>query len=70
MTMKCASCTSDIDHCHGELVRHSDGLVECTEFECGDLDGVRHAVVIDCGTIDGGCVCGEPVTSELLLQAS
>lgn len=62
MTMKCVSCDGDLDHCHGTLIVHLDGLVECTETGCGSLDELRHTLIVECRVVDGGCectVCGE-----------
>ncbi|TNC22398.1 hypothetical protein [Amycolatopsis alkalitolerans] len=55
--MECPSCVSELDHCHGTLVRHEDELVECTEPGCRDLDLVRHTLSVSCAEIDGGCHC-------------
>jgi hypothetical protein len=54
----CAQCARDLDHCHGTLVVHIDGDVECTEPGCFDVDRVRHAFAVDCaGTLVDGCTC-------------
>lgn len=58
--MTCASCRSGMDHCHGTLVLHSDGEVDCTDQGCVDTDIVRHTLVIECHSIEGGCGCAEP----------
>jgi hypothetical protein len=68
--MECASCTSDLDHCHGTLVVHPDNVAECTEPGCADFERVRHALIIDCQLVDGGCECTVTVDVELLQQAS
>ncbi|MDT7729369.1 MAG: hypothetical protein QOI21_5945 [Actinomycetota bacterium] len=68
--MECASCVADLDHCHGTLVVHPDGVVECTEIACFDVDGERHALTIDCESIMGGCQCTVTVEVELLQHAS
>ncbi|MEC3981489.1 hypothetical protein [Amycolatopsis sp. H20-H5] len=68
--MDCAFCTSRLDHCHGTLVVHPDGgYAECTDHGCVDTDRVRHGLIIDCATVDGGCDCVER-PAELLRQAS
>lgn len=52
----CAECLLGFDHCHGTLLVHVDGRVECTEAECADIDHVRHELVLDCaGTLPGCC---------------
>ncbi|MEV4241076.1 MULTISPECIES: hypothetical protein [unclassified Nocardia] len=53
----CPSCESAIDHCHGTLIVHLARTAECTEADCIDLDHTRHAFVVDCGDIAGGCAC-------------
>lgn len=72
LSMECAFCTSGIDHCHGTLVVHPDGgFAECTHESCADLDRVRHALIIDCHTVDAECSCTLAVEVEAeLRQAS
>ncbi|MEU3273893.1 hypothetical protein ABZ639_23900 [Saccharomonospora sp. NPDC006951] len=62
--MTCVSCKTDLDHCHGTLVRHEDGAADCTDLGCTDLEVLRHDLVIDCGSIEGGCGCAEPADGE------
>ncbi|MFE2956752.1 hypothetical protein ACWCW7_19295 [Nocardia tengchongensis] len=56
----CASCESALDHCHGTLIVHAAGPVECTESECFDTDRARHLFVADCFDAAGGCACAAP----------
>jgi serine phosphatase RsbU (regulator of sigma subunit) len=42
--MTCPDCAAELDHCHGVLVLHSDGIVECTDPDCVDLGRDRHAL--------------------------
>jgi hypothetical protein len=44
--MTCPECGEDLDHCHGALVLHGDGTVECFDPECHDLGHDRHAFVL------------------------
>jgi hypothetical protein len=69
MNEACAVCTGGLDHCHGTLVVHVDGDLECTDPGCVDPDRVRHDMVVDClGTLPGCC---EPVAApRLVLMAS
>lgn len=61
MWTDCVTCERDLDHCHGTLVVHPDGGVECTEPGCADVDRARHALVIDCATVLlDGCACQAP----------
>ncbi len=65
MTMMCADCRNDLDHCHGTLVVHREGFLECTVFGCTGYDRGRHELVSDCQLIDSGCDCHEQVTAAL-----
>lgn len=56
----CAECAAELDHCHGTLIHHPDGAVDCTEQECSALDPARHGLVTDCASIAGGCDCIAP----------
>jgi hypothetical protein len=61
MNEECAACVCGLDHCHGSLVAHVDGDVECTEPDCPDTDDIRHDMVIDCaGTLPGCCAPARP----------
>nr|WP_280263080.1 hypothetical protein [Nocardia wallacei] len=53
----CLSCDTALDHCHGTLVVHGDRSVECTDAGCYDTDHSRHAFVVDCFDVAGGCGC-------------
>lgn len=66
----CAGCSAEIDHCHGTLILHTRSVVECTDAGCDELSAVRHRLILDCGTIDGGCECARASRPELLQRAS
>jgi hypothetical protein len=68
--MECARCISGIDHCHGTVIGHPQGVAECTEPECDDLDLVRHTLAIECDLIEGGCDCVEPADAQSFRRAS
>lgn len=52
----CTGCVDHLDHCHGALIEHHDGGIECTETDCTALDPARHDVVQRCDdVIDCGC---------------
>jgi hypothetical protein len=68
--MDCVDCTTGLDHCHGTLVVHPGGLVDCTEWGCTDLEPVRHTFAIDCGSLLGGCDCTTTAVVEALPRAS
>jgi hypothetical protein len=55
---RCPDCGLDLDHCHGTLVIHGDRTTECTNPACELPDLLRHAFVIDCLAVSGGC-CAE-----------
>jgi hypothetical protein len=42
------------DPCRGTLVVHATPDAECTDPRC-DCQQLRHALVIPCAEIDGGC---------------
>ncbi|PRX45468.1 hypothetical protein B0I33_109131 [Prauserella shujinwangii] len=68
--MNCASCEARLDHCHGTLVQHADGGAECTDGGCTGPDPVRHALLLDCASVDGGCACLLVEYESELLRAS
>ena len=55
--MTCVSCRTGLDHCHGTVLVHVDGGVECTEPDCVDAVLLRHTLVIRCDQVEGGCDC-------------
>jgi hypothetical protein len=58
MNTDCVRCESNLEHCHGALVVHLDGSVDCTEPDCYDADRARHELVVDCDdTMFDGCGC-------------
>ncbi|GAA1251926.1 hypothetical protein GCM10009676_43470 [Prauserella halophila] len=65
--MTCSSCEVGIDHCHGTLVEHVSGFVECTDTDCVGFGAERHSLVIDCEAVEGGCGC--TAHPQLIAQA-
>jgi hypothetical protein len=55
--MTCAACRDDLAHCHGTLVRHADGTVECTDDGCPGTDAGLHDLRVVCEISDHGCSC-------------
>ena len=53
----CRRCTELLLHCHGTLVRHGDGTVECTEPECGG-DAAMHEFAVSCEEVQATCCAG------------
>lgn len=68
--MACAACSNELDHCHGTLIVHATTEVECTDETCVELDAVRHALVVDCESLTGGCGCTPLEQPVGALQAS
>jgi hypothetical protein len=46
---------TDIDRCRGTLISHRDGALDCTDDDCALADPVRHALIVDCLAVLGGC---------------
>lgn len=61
---ECSLCAAVLDHCHGTLLAHADGSLECTDQDCHDTDRVRHLFLADCSDVAGGCHC--LVTTEYI----
>ena len=61
---RCPDCGLNLDHCHGTLVVHGDRTAECTNPTCELPDLLRHAFVIDCLAVSGGC-CASGESVEL-----
>ncbi|MGK8510833.1 hypothetical protein ACRS5S_23270 [Nocardia asiatica] len=61
-TPVCSSCESAFDHCHGTLIVHASRMAECTDEHCLDLAHARHAFVLDCRDLAGGCRCTDDDT--------
>lgn len=55
----CKDCVEAADHCHGTLMIHADGAVECTEVRCSPLREDRHAFVVSCSLVVRECACRE-----------
>jgi hypothetical protein len=59
----CSDCGLEVDHCHGTLVVHDDRTVDCTDAACERPDLLRHAFIVDCFAVLGGCcLVEEPAT--------
>lgn len=55
----CPDCASRRGHCHGTLVLHATGDVECTDRDCADPVPARHELAAGCGEIAPPCGCVE-----------
>jgi hypothetical protein len=45
----CPDCARLLDHCHGTLVLHPDGTLECTNPACVDAWHERHDLIVEVG---------------------
>ncbi|GAA3742947.1 hypothetical protein HDA32_003213 [Spinactinospora alkalitolerans] len=52
----CPGCEREWDHCHGTLIVHTDGAVECTEDDCSASPHL-HAWTTPCGRLVPACEC-------------
>jgi hypothetical protein len=66
---ECVDCAADFDHCHGTLVAHGDGTLDCTDDGCSLADPIRHSLIIECATVIGGC-CADDAERGGLARAS
>ena len=65
-----ACCGQDVDHCHGTLVLHADGTLECEDESVCGADEAQHELWVACGELGCGCVGDDaPIEHELLLAA-
>jgi hypothetical protein len=55
--MTCRSCGDGLIHCHGTLVRHADGTVECTDEGCPGADLDLHELRLSCEVAQPDCTC-------------
>lgn len=55
----CPACVGELDHCHGALVLHTGGDVECTDRGCAALVRSRHGFVVVCSEVAPPCGCAE-----------
>lgn len=52
----CRDCVRELSHCHGSLIVHRDGALECTEADCVQVHFAVHELVLECAQL-GDC-CG------------
>jgi hypothetical protein len=55
----CSDCRFGVDHCHGTLIVHAERTVECTDADCELGDLMRHAFILDCTALLGGCCAAD-----------
>ena len=61
--MPCPECETAVAHCHGALIVHTTGELECTEAGCSGRFEV-HAWEAPCADVLGGCPCEGAPTAE------
>ena len=49
-------CGTELAHCHGTLVLHADGTVECDGIDVCDADEAQHELWVSCDELRCGCV--------------
>ena len=62
-------CEDGLAHCHGTLVLHADGTVECDEQAVCGGDETQHEVWVTCDELRCGCVGDDAPHEHLLLAA-
>jgi hypothetical protein len=85
MSADCRDCRAGLGHCHGTIIRHTDGLLkgllkgrltgrllgrtECTEPGCVSPEELPHTFVVDCDAV--GCDCADlaELVAELAARA-
>lgn len=64
-----ACCETELAHCHGTLVLHADGTVECDEVAACDADELQHELWVACDELGCGCVGDDAPLDGWLLAA-
>lgn len=52
----CDDCAAYAEHCHGSLLIHRDGSLECSDDTC-DTPAESHEHVVDCFDVTPPCGC-------------
>jgi len=65
----CPTCDDDLEHCHGVLVLHADGRVECLEVLRCEGAVVEHDHEVQCDELGCGCI-GDEAGLDLGLLAA
>ena len=58
--MACTDCDDELEHCHGVLVRHPDGGLECIEHPGCDGTEPTHGWAVACTEIGWNCTRETP----------
>ena len=62
-------CEQELAHCHGTLVLHADGTVECGEQATCEADDAQHGLWVACDELGCGCVGDDAPLEDWLLAA-
>jgi hypothetical protein len=66
----CRTCADGLAHCHGTLVVHADGVLDCDEAVCGG-DPSLHEWWVPCIELEVHCGCvGDEHPSEVVGEAA
>lgn len=60
---------ADLARCHGTLVLHADGSVECDEQDACGADELQHELWVACDELGCGCVGDDAPLDGWLLAA-
>ncbi len=68
----CEHCAAALAHCHGTLVLHADGSVDCDEASTCELEAGWHEWWVTCTELEPACGCtgDEHPLVELLARAA
>jgi hypothetical protein len=64
-----ACCADGLAHCHGTLVLHADGTVECDDVDACGADESQHELWVACDELGCGCVGDDAPLEGWLLAA-
>jgi hypothetical protein len=66
----CRPCAEALAHCHGTLVLHADGVLDCVEAVCG-ADPSLHAWWVPCIELAARCGCvGDEHPFDVVAEAA
>jgi hypothetical protein len=62
-------CDAVLDHCHGTLVLHADGTLECEHQAACGADESQHELWVSCDELRCGCLGEDAPLDGWLLAA-
>jgi hypothetical protein len=69
-TTGCDDCRAGLAHCHGTLVVHADGTLECDGVEVCGAEEALHEWWVPCTELVCGCTGDEMEFEPVLLLAA